>query len=591
MPRQGRIRSQALIGIVLCLGLQAAPGRGVVEGGGLPPSLPSLHLQPCPGGADELKEALGRIESKAVLAHASYLASPALEGRDSPSVGQELAAQYIGEHFLACGLEAAGDAVDAWKRLAGGDEMPAWSLDAKGRPILRPYRVEVDGGGRRSSPRTIPDRENCELEFSRNGESVVFELGRDYVPVPRCGGECAGEVVWAGFGIRALDEGYDDFKGVDLKGKVALIVEGEPRHKRKFKGEDVTALASTWNKIAAIEKEGASGVLIMRRPLPPAPSVQGSSKTKPKTKRSEEDAAPRMSYRYTYASFNPPDTDRWRDTSLPAVEISAECARTILGKDVVALAERIDRAGKAVRVRSSGRRIGLVSSTTESDLRLQNLVALLPGSDPELKHEVVVIGAHYDHIGVGKRGRVGLGADDNASGSAALLQLATAFKGLSPRRTIMFAAFSAEEDGLVGSAKLAADLPIPAENVVAMVNMDMLGRGETREVACMGFAQNPGMERIVARANQLGRTGVRKINEVNDKGLFQRSDHYSFHTIGVPVVFFMEGYPIEANKDYHTWRDTVDRLDIDKITASARLAFLTAWILANEDERLPAPRD
>jgi hypothetical protein len=413
-----------------------------------------------------------------------------------------------------------------------------------------------------------------------DGEEQSFALGQDFVPVPRCGGEVGGELVFAGFGIQAKKESFDDFKGLDLEGKVALIIEGEPNHKRKFNGAEVTALASIWNKIAALQKEGAVGVLIMRRPHP-------------KRKSNDKEAPPvaPLSYRYTYASFNPPDTDRWRAAPLPALEISAACAKNLTGKDIADLAERMDRSGKPSRLRLKDIRVHMNSATEESGLLLNNIVAMLPGSDPELAKEVVIVGAHYDHIGVGKRGRVGYGADDNGSGTAALLQVAEAFKGSSPRRSVLFASFTAEEDGLVGSAKLAGNLPVPREQVVAMVNMDMVGVGEANEVVCFGFKQNPGLGKVVSRANRLGRTGIRRITEVNDPGVFKRSDHYSFHTVGIPAVFFTEGFPIEKNKDYHTWRDTPDSIDPDKIAATARLAFLTTWLLANQDERLPTPRN
>ncbi|MDE0915353.1 MAG: M28 family peptidase [Planctomycetota bacterium] len=524
--------------------------------------------------------ALDSIDGKAVQVQVDFLASPELEGRDSPSVGQTLAAEYICEKFRSCGFVVAGDSKEVWKRVAKDEEVPAWSALGEGGTYLRPFLAEVDAGSRRGIPRTRPDVKNAALVLVVDGVEQPFALGQDFVPVPRCGGEVGGELVFAGFGIQAKKEGFDDFKGLDLEGKVALIIEGEPNHKRRFNGEEVTALASIWNKIAALHEEGAAGVLIMRRPYPER-----------KSRDKEGPPAAPLSYRYTYASFNPPDTDRWRSAPLPALEISAACAEALTGKDIADLAERMDRSGKPSRLRLKGLHVVMNSATEESDLLLNNIVALLPGSDPELAKEVVIVGAHYDHIGVGKRGRVGYGADDNGSGTAALLQVAEAFKGTSPRRSVLFASFTAEEDGLVGSAQLAGNLPVPREQVVAMVNMDMLGVGDENEVVCFGFKQNPELGKVVSRANRLGRTGIRRITEVNDPGVFQRSDHYSFHTVGIPAVFFTEGFPIEKNKDYHTWRDTPDSIDPDKIAAAARLAFLTTWLLANQDERLPTPRD
>ena len=166
-----------------------------------------------------------------------------------------------------------------------------------------------------------------------------------------------------------------------------------------------------------------------------------------------------------------------------------------------------------------------------------------------------------------------------------------AFSAARPRRSILFAAFSGEEDGLLGSKDLAQSLPVDKGAVVAMVNLDMIGRGKASEVYCLGFEQNPGMEKVVRRAQDLGRTGVRRVSRCDDGGLFQRSDHYSFHAVGLPTVFFFENYPLEQNRDYHTWRDTFDGIDLAKVTNTARLAFCTAWLLAEDDDRLPPPGD
>src|SRR5690606_10201671 len=111
--------------------------------------------------------------------------------------------------------------------------------------------------------------------------------------------------------------------------------------------------------------------------------------------------------------------------------------------------------------------------------------------------------------------------------------------------------------------------------------LDMIGRGDAREVAVLGTRQNPDLERVLARAEQLARTGVREVVTSGGLDLWSRSDHFSFHKIGVPVLFFFEGLPISRNPDYHTWRDTIERLDLAKIENTARLVYNTAWLLAN----------
>ena len=160
-----------------------------------------------------------------------------------------------------------------------------------------------------------------------------------------------------------------------------------------------------------------------------------------------------------------------------------------------------------------------------------------------------------------------------------------------PRRSVLLCAFSGEEDGLLGSQAICARPPVPPERMVAMLNMDMIGRGEADEVAVLGLNQNPDLEKVLDRARRLAPTGIKDVTVRKGEELFARSDHYSFHKIGVPVLFFFEGLPIDKNKDYHTWRDTLDKLDYDKMARTARLVFNTAWILANDDSRPPKPRE
>jgi Zn-dependent M28 family amino/carboxypeptidase len=134
-------------------------------------------------------------------------------------------------------------------------------------------------------------------------------------------------------------------------------------------------------------------------------------------------------------------------------------------------------------------------------------------------------------------------------------------------------------------------MPFDKQAVVAMVNLDMIGRGERDVAMVLGTQYNPDMERVLDRARRLEKTGIKKIDSSGDQELFKRSDQYSFHLIGIPTVFFMEDLPLATNKEYHTWKDTVDLLDLEKIANTAKLAFDTAWLLANDDDRPSAPRD
>jgi Zn-dependent M28 family amino/carboxypeptidase len=274
---------------------------------------------------------------------------------------------------------------------------------------------------------------------------------------------------------------------------------------------------------------------------------------------------------------------------LPTLEISLKVASEILGEDVEALVSKIDATVRPLRRETKGRAIALRCKTRRADVEAANLVGWIEGSDPLLKNEVVITGAHLDHLGVDDRGRIATGADDNASGSAALVELAQAFAVARPKRSVMICSFSGEEDGELGSRALAAHLPVEQKSVVAMVNMDMIGFGEKDNCAVLGIVQNPALEKLVNRGMKLSHTGIKDVTMKQGEDLFARSDHYSFHLIGLPVLFFFDDLPIDKNPDYHTWRDTLERLDQEKVLNIAHLAYNCTWLLTDDSSRPPPP--
>lgn len=491
-----------------------------------------------PGG---YASALETLREDDLGGHVQALAGPGTGGRDSPSPGLERAARYIEQEFEAAGLEELGE-----------------------HGYRHPFH--------RSLPAPVP--EGCALTLTGEG-ARSFELGVDFVPVAYCDGEAEGELVFCGFGITAKKERYDDLDGRGLEGAVAMILEGEPRHARRFDGEELTEHATLWNKLEDLADADVAGVLVVRRSPAAAPGEIG--------------------FRHTWASWAtermtpvPAGLPRERP---PVLELTPASASALLGREVGDLAEALDRTAKARRPERTGRRVSLRAETAEQSVRIDNVVGLVRGSDPALRDELVVIGAHYDHVGIDDRGRVGHGADDNASGTAALIELAQAFAAAPPARSVLLCAFAAEEDGLIGSSEFCRSPPLPTRSMVAMLNMDMIGRGRATEVAVIGTRQNPELDKLLTRALRLAPTGIKKTVTGKGQELWARSDHYSFHRAGVPSLFFFEGLPISRNPDYHTWRDTIDQLDFRKILNTTRLVFNTAWLLANDADRPAAPRD
>lgn len=504
-----------------------------------------------------------KIQERDVQAHIETLAAPGMEGRDTPSEGQARAAVYLLDHYRKHGLEFAPDSLEVMGDF--GADGP--DHDAKAGTFYRPFSKEM----------YAPDEKDCRLVRVEDDETLEFKYGVDYLPLHRASGSARGELVFGGFGIDSSREKYNDYKSVKVRDRVVLLFEGEPRNKRKFDGKEVTLAASLFSKLAILNKQDAAAALIVRR----APIG------------AEDDGDNLLDFRYTYASFLDSGGrrgPRQPAKSLPALVITMECASRLLGEDALKLAKKMDSSAKPKKVKLKGIEIDMGSGTSMQNVRHDNLLGILRGSDPELAKEYVLLGAHYDHIGVGPRGRVGCGANDNASGCAAFLEVMEALAESPPRRSVIFANFTGEEDGLVGARKLAKRLPVPKESIVCMINMDMLGYGDADEVAVLGVPQNPKLKGILDRAKRLQKTGLKKVITGKGEDLWQRSDHYAFHEVGLPVLFFFEGLPISRDKDYHTWRDTADKVNMPKVTNTARMAYNTIWLLANDERRLPAPR-
>ncbi len=516
--------------------------------------------------AKEHAESVALIQQDDIVEYVTYFAGPTLEGRDSPSRGLSLAARYIAKRLEELGVKPTKDSSKMFKR---------------GKKGYRPWLEEEESTGKSKSgtflrpwlkPYIAPVPKKCSLKLATPAE--VFEYGKDFVPVAAADGSANGELVFCGYGIRAKSEKYDDLDGLRLNGKIAILFEGEPMTSRKFEGTRVSEHASLWTKVRTLDKHKVGGILVVRRDA------------------DVEEYSLGPAYRFTQAQFLGERQPDFPPRKMPPMlVISERVATTLLGTDAAELRQSIDESGEPSPLDLEGRKVSMKVKTELMDTAHDNVVGYIRGSDPKLANEYVVIGAHYDHIGAGPRARTGFGADDNASGTSALLEVIEALAKNPPRRSILCAFFSAEEDGLLGSKAFCKELPVDRKKIVAMLNLDMIGRGPANKVAVLGLKQNPTLKDVVDRANALSPTGVTDIEVCRDDSLFQRSDHYSFHDrLRIPTVFYLENYPVEENPDYHSWRDTIDRVNMEKITNTAKLAFNTVWLLANDDKRPPAAK-
>lgn len=466
------------------------------------------------------------------VAHVRYLASDEMKGRGDGSPELDKAAQYIASQFRAFGLQPVN----------GGSYFQDFQLTTNAR--LGP---------------------NNRMSYSIGGETKTLEANRDFIPFNFSSSGVGPEsgLVFAGYGITAPEYNYDDYAGLDVKGKYVLIFRHEPQEfdeKSPFAGKNFTSHAQFATKAVNAKMHGAAGVLLMN-----------DSPTHPNDRDEFE----------KFGATAGPD-----NAGIFFVQVSSgEGARWLAaaGKNPKDLIFAIDHNLKPQSFAFPDLAKIRLSVDIERDLAtVHNVAGYLAGETDEY----VIIGAHYDHLGLGDQyslapseiGKVHHGADDNASGTAGVIELARYFaKQPKQKRGILFLAFAGEELGLLGSSWYVNHPSLPLANAVAMINMDMIGRVRDFKVYVSGAGTGTTLQKIVSETG--ARDGMTV--DITEKAGYGSSDHTSFTSKQVPVLFFFSG----LHADYHKPSDTWDKIDG---AAAAKLLALVADIttqLANDSAR------
>jgi len=482
---------------------------------------------------------LSSITSAEMYAHVAFLAADDMKGRDTPSPELLRAAHYIAEEFASYGLSPVGP--------NGG--------------YLIPFRME----------RVALSSPNALVVVEPSGERE-FALKEDFVPIYiSASRQVEAPVVFAGYGITAPEFGYDDHRDLDASGKFVLIMSQEPQEKDStsiFDGAKDTEYCKVLTKAQVAIDHGAVGLLLVRNPLNSRfrrpPNVWPELMNRPP------------------ANVKPPLTlAGGQEGRLVAAYVGRDLAEYLLAGSGKTLAEwqaLIDEKCQPHSFVIADKRVRLQVTLSAQTDSAYNVAGYLPGADPVLKDELVVVGAHYDHVGA-PGDTVYNGADDNASGTAGVLEIAEAFAtcGERPRRSVLFLAFAGEEKGLFGS-RFYADHPLfPLEKTIAMLNLDMIGRNDSNMVAVIGSKTSATLTHINQQANAL--VGMELSYEWDR--YFRQSDHYSFYRKHIPVLFFNTG----DHPDLHRPTDDVDKINPHKMARIGQLVFATAWLVANEQER------
>jgi len=511
-----------------------------------------------PPGAEQAAQA---IHAGSLAAPIRFLASDALEGRGPASRGDQLARAYLASELESLGLVAGGPN-GSWQQsfdIVGIDaEMPAvWTF-------------------------LVGDK-------SVGGKSVEWKRSDDYIAAAGVQAESAdlkdAEVVFVGYGIQAPEYRWDDFKGMDLKGKVLVMLNNDPEEDDNLFAGKRRLYYGRWDyKYESAARLGAAGAIIIHTTHSagyPWQVVQTS---------------------WTGEQFELPAGDE------PRLQVAAwsteEAAKRLFAAggfdldQLIADAQRRDFRPIPLKSRTSLHLATKIEKTTTA-----NVLGLLPGSDPKLATEVVILSAHHDHLGIGEPDKTGdkiyNGAVDNASGCAQILAIAKAFAALPerPRRSVLFAFVAAEEQGLLGSKYYAEHPTYPPGKIAANVNFDGGNIwGRTTDLTYIGLGKSSLDGVVKDLAAEQGREVLP--DQAPDRGFFYRSDQFSFAKIGVPAIYLDAGRKFRGKPEgwgkeiqekweetqYHQPSDEIEPdWNYDGMIEDARLGFYAALWIAQQD--------
>jgi len=482
---------------------------------------------------------LEAISADEMLSHVKLLASNEMKGRDTPSPELDSCANYIKNYFKSLGLKP---------------------ITLKDNYYQDFFLLKTRLAGEQK------------FALSIKGVEKTYNIKDDFVPIYFAANrEVTAPVVFAGYGITAAEHHYDDFQNIDVKGKIVLVFTNEPQEKDStslFNGVKETDHSKLSEKVLSAIDHGAVGFIAVtnpghrfRRPPNPWPSLMRSA---------PEEAIP----------FTLGEKEQNKIVAVRIGKQLAEDLMSISGQTLEQIHQRIDNELKPQSMELPGVIATVATHLASDSFKTQNVVAFWEGADPKLKNEIVVIGAHYDHIGAKDDTTIYNGADDNASGTAGVMAVAKAFANCKgrPKRSILLMCFAGEEKGLFGSRFYAGTDPLfSIEKTVTMLNLDMIGRNDTSAVEVMGCTRSPDLKEVFLKANEAVNL---KFKFSNDKRI-GGSDHASFFRKDIPFLAFNTG----THEDYHRPTDTVEKIIPEKMAQVARVVFASAWLIANMEDR------
>jgi hypothetical protein len=485
-----------------------------------------------------------QVNRERMRADLEFLCSPPIEGRASLTRGADAAAWFLAAEMRKIGLQ------------------PASGTGFLQRFDVVPLRLD-------------PGRSS--IQVVQGGAERTFAAGSVFFPEPGRPIDLTLEVVFAGYGITAPELGYDDYAGVDVAGKAVLVFDHEPQEndpRSAFHGTGFTLHANLWTKTRNAERHGAAAILVVTEPV-----------------NSHRAAAPAPG-----RANAPPQALQRSELRVPRFGVAPDVAGALLqptGRTPAEWQAEIERAPSPSSQALEGIQVRLRAANQDAAAHPSwNVAGLWPGTDPALRGETVLVTAHYDHLGV-QNTRLYAGANDNASGVAAMLEVARLLAQRRLPRSVLFVAFGSEEQLMLGSYHYVAHPLRPLDTTIAVLNLDMIGRNEehtpeslgayevtaaaSNQLNLVGAVFSRDLERLLAReAPAAGLALSTKFDRDSSMRALFRCDHLPFLQKGVPAVWLFGGF----HPGYHEPADTIDRLDFDKMARVVRLTVGSVRALA-----------
>lgn len=480
------------------------------------------------------------ITSELIKKHIYYLASDELKGRATPSPELDTAAHYIAEVFRSYGL----------------------------KPVNESYFQKVNLS-------IVNLGSDNHLKIIKDGKENSFKIKDEFIPFEMTGNkEVSAPIVFAGYGITAPEYNYDDYSNIDVRGKIVFVLRHEPGENDSssiFRGIKDTEYSHVKEKVRIAIDKGAVGVLVATDPLNHSTLTPRGFPWPSLSKIIPEDALPL-------------NLSLEEDKKIPVVHVGEEVINLLFGSadKLKEIQIRLDSSMESQSYELMDALASIKTTTKVKQMPTQNVVGFIEGTDPILKNEVLIIGAHYDHIGYKKDqpdtvDAIYNGADDNASGTSGVLAIAAAFAAMDqkPKRSVLLITFAGEEKGLLGSRAYVDEPVFPVDKTVAMLNLDMIGRNGNDSLYIIGHTRSPDLKIINEEENR----SIGMYFLYDQDQYIESSDHASFLKKNIPILFYHSG----VHTDYHKVTDHAELINTFKTAKVARLAFRTAWRIANDN--------